>query len=302
MILKRHLSAVGLCLCLLSGPALAERDFTDYYTYYKVKSGDTLESIAAEHEVHIGAIEAMNRGRDLRAELSPGSFVCVPKPEAVEAEEPATPVKKKATRVRDEEVDEPEESPPRFDDVTEEELAYITSVATKGSRRLAPAYSAPRSRFIGADGRVTYIPSAKPKVKPQKDVPRRSLSSRQGRKIHKIVSMCRRYIGVPYVWGGESPGGFDCSGYVQYVFHKNGIRLPRTADIQYEVGQRVKTGQERPGDMVFFETYAPGASHVGVYLGNRFFIHASSSRGVTISSLDEEFFSARYLGARRKLR
>lgn len=115
----------------------------------------------------------------------------------------------------------------------------------------------------------------------------------------KLISTSMQYIGVPYVFGGTSPYGFDCSGFVQYVFAKVGVSLPRTADVQFEVGTPVSTTDLRPGDAVFFETYTYGASHVGIYIGDGNFIHASSSRGVTISSLGSAYYSSHYLGARR---
>jgi len=117
----------------------------------------------------------------------------------------------------------------------------------------------------------------------------------------RIISMSMDYLGVPYVFGGTSPYGFDCSGYVQYVFAKAGINLPRTADVQYEVGTPVSTAELIPGDLVFFETYTYGASHVGIYVGDGNFIHASSSRGVTVSSLGQAYYSSHYIGARRIL-
>jgi len=115
----------------------------------------------------------------------------------------------------------------------------------------------------------------------------------------RIVSISMDYIGVPYYFGGTTPSAFDCSGYVQYVFAQAGISLPRTADVQYEVGTPVSTTDLVPGDLVFFSTYTYGASHVGIYVGDSNFIHASSSRGVTISSLGEAYYSSRYIGARR---
>ena len=108
-----------------------------------------------------------------------------------------------------------------------------------------------------------------------------------------------RFLGVPYVFGGTGSTGFDCSGYVQHVFAMLGYHLPRTADAQYEVGKRVTGASMAPGDLVFFQTYASGPSHVGIYLGNDRFVHASSSHGVTVSSLHEAYWSARYLGAKR---
>lgn len=128
---------------------------------------------------------------------------------------------------------------------------------------------------------------------------RRSLSARRGRMVRGITSTATRFIGVPYRMGGTTSRAFDCSGFTQAVYRINGITLPRTADVQYNVGKRVPSGKEAPGDLVFFETYLPGASHCGIYLGNGKFIHASSSRGVTISSLSETYYRNRYLGAKR---
>jgi cell wall-associated NlpC family hydrolase len=114
-----------------------------------------------------------------------------------------------------------------------------------------------------------------------------------------LTHSAMRFVGVPYSFGGTTARGFDCSGYVQHVFAMLGVHLPRTADAQYIVGQKV--AQVEPGDLVFFQTYSPGASHVGIYLGKGNFVHSSSSRGVTVSALRESYWSARYLGAKRIL-
>ena len=107
-----------------------------------------------------------------------------------------------------------------------------------------------------------------------------------------------RFLGVPYVFGGTTANGFDCSGYVQHVFAMIGRHLPRTADAQFDVAHRIH-GTPKAGDLVFFQTYAAGASHVGISLGGDRFIHASSSHGVTVSSLHDRYWAARYLGAKR---
>lgn len=117
----------------------------------------------------------------------------------------------------------------------------------------------------------------------------------------EIVSRAAKYKGVPYVFGGTTTNGFDCSGYVQYVFKDCKAKLPRLADEQALQGIFVTQKQLRPGDLVFFTTYAPGASHVGIYAGDGQFWSASSSKGVILSSLKEEYWKQRYFGARRVL-
>lgn len=118
----------------------------------------------------------------------------------------------------------------------------------------------------------------------------------------RIVLTAQRYLGVPYVWGGTSPGGFDCSGFTQYVFALSGVGLPRTADMQFGVGIPVRYDQLQPGDLVYFSTYEPGPSHNGIYIGGEKFISATSSRGVAIDRLDSTYWGARYIGARRVIR
>lgn len=118
--------------------------------------------------------------------------------------------------------------------------------------------------------------------------------------VDAVIETAKQYMGVPYVWGGSTPAGFDCSGFTQYVLKQNGINIPRTAAEQYKSGISVMKSNLKVGDLVFFTTYKPGASHVGFYLGEGKFIHASSgSKQVTISSLDEKYFTERYIGARR---
>ncbi|WP_085522192.1 C40 family peptidase [Tuberibacillus sp. Marseille-P3662] len=112
-----------------------------------------------------------------------------------------------------------------------------------------------------------------------------------------IIADAKKYIGVPYKWSGESPSGFDCSGLTQYVFAQNGVDIPRTTSQQWSAGQSVSNRQ--PGDLVFFETYRDGPSHVGIYIGNSRFIQSGSSSGVKISNLDSSYWGSRYIGAKR---
>lgn len=117
-----------------------------------------------------------------------------------------------------------------------------------------------------------------------------------------LIATAKKYIGVKYVWGGSSPSGFDCSGFVQYVFKQHGISLNRTVVTQYQHGYAVSRNNLQPGDLVFFQnTYTTGLSHIGIYIGNGEFIHASSSQGVTISQLSNSYWSSHYHSARRVL-
>lgn len=118
-------------------------------------------------------------------------------------------------------------------------------------------------------------------------------------KVSDIIKTAKSYMGTPYVFGGTTPKGFDCSGYLQYVFQKQGISIPRTADEQYKLGLRTKSTKELvPGDLVFFETYEKGASHCGIYLGKDEFIHASTSKGVRIDALSNDYWKPRFLGGK----
>ena len=111
-----------------------------------------------------------------------------------------------------------------------------------------------------------------------------------------VVSIALQYLGVPYVWGGASPSGFDCSGLTMYAYAKVGVYLPHNAAMQYGMGTPVSRSQLAPGDLVFFS----GLSHVGMYIGGGRFVHAPHTGDVVkISSLSEYWYSATYVGARR---
>ena len=124
------------------------------------------------------------------------------------------------------------------------------------------------------------------------------LFTRTARIANTLTRSALRFLGTPYVFGGTTGYGFDCSGYVQHVYAMLGVHLPRTADAQYYAGRRT-VGGIKTGDLVFFQTYEPGPSHVGIYLGHGHFAHASSSHGVMVSSLSDSYWSARYIGAKR---
>jgi cell wall-associated NlpC family hydrolase len=108
--------------------------------------------------------------------------------------------------------------------------------------------------------------------------------------------------GAPYRNGGSDPGGFDCSGFVKYVFGQNGVAVPRTVTDQYRAGRQVPGPQVEPGDLLFFSTVGPGASHVGIAIGGDEFVHAPSSTGeVRVERMSASYWATRFVGARRVL-
>ncbi|MFV2049822.1 NlpC/P60 family protein [Metabacillus litoralis] len=115
----------------------------------------------------------------------------------------------------------------------------------------------------------------------------------------QFIQESKKYLGVPYLFGGITPSGFDCSGYINYVLKEYGYSVPRTAADMYASSNLTKVSKPEVGDLVFFTTYKPGASHAGIYIGNSEFVHASSSKGISVSKLDESYWNTRYLGAKR---
>lgn len=108
--------------------------------------------------------------------------------------------------------------------------------------------------------------------------------------------------GAPYRNGGSDPAGFDCSGFVAYVFGQNGVAVPRTVTAQFHAGRQVAGAQLEPGDLVFFSTVSPGASHVGIAIGGDEFVHAPSSTGeVRVERMSAPYWATRFVGARRVL-
>jgi cell wall-associated NlpC family hydrolase len=160
------------------------------------------------------------------------------------------------------------------------------------SRRPSPV-----SRRVGAPraGRVSGTPppaSATPAPAPADPRPVATLE--------RLIATALTFKGTPYRNGGSTPAGFDCSGFVQYVFARHGQSLPREVNQQFKVGERVDRDDVQPGDLVFFQTVSQGASHVGIAIGPGEFVHAPSSRGVVrVERYTIDYWARRWVGARR---
>ncbi|MEE2658333.1 MAG: C40 family peptidase [Candidatus Latescibacterota bacterium] len=130
----------------------------------------------------------------------------------------------------------------------------------------------------------------------------RAFRTGDNRRLLKVV---KGYLEVPYLWGGTTRAGMDCSGLTRAVYREAyGLELPRTSKQMYALGRPVsRSSGLKPGDLVFFRISdsGPGVSHVGIYVGDDRFAHASSSRGGVIDELSQTYFTQRYVGARRIL-
>lgn len=146
---------------------------------------------------------------------------------------------------------------------------------------------------------ATNLPTKQPPLKENQLKIKDTKPFVDAKQVPSIIKKAKSYIGVPYKFGGTTPKGFDCSGYIQYVFGQYKYQLPRAADTQYNIGQKVTKTNLREGDLVFFSTYEKGASHCGIYVGKNQFIHASTSKGIRIDSLNDVYWQPRYLGAKR---
>jgi cell wall-associated NlpC family hydrolase len=117
---------------------------------------------------------------------------------------------------------------------------------------------------------------------------------------HTLIEIAEGLRGKPYRYGGGTPKGFDCSGFVHYAYSKAGLSIPRTTGEQYRIAQRLSISEARPGDLLFFRINSRKLKHVGLYMGNRRFIHASTSkRRIAEASLDDPYWDKRLLGVGR---
>ena len=119
----------------------------------------------------------------------------------------------------------------------------------------------------------------------------------------QVADLAQQYVGSRYVWGGTGPNGFDCTGFVMYVYGQFGVSMPHNEAGQLNSGTRVSADELQPGDvLVFANTYRAGLSHVGIYVGEGQFVHAvDEAHGVMVSNLWDAYWSPRFVGASRTI-
>jgi len=249
------------------------KEKTEYYT---VKKGDSLASISKKYSVSIEEIKENNNLRSVK--LKPGQQLLV------KSVGPKTYVVKKGDNLY---------RIARKFDIEVEELKNINGFETDALKPGQIIYLEPEEEVD-----ETTLPEAQI----QKDIKETSASEElidMGMR-DKLILFAKKLINIPYRFGGNNLFGIDCSGFVQKVYGMIGINLPRSARQQFQEGDPIDKAELSIGDLVFFRTYAPFPSHVGIYLGDDLFIHASSvKKRVSIDNLTTPFYLKRFIGAKR---
>ena len=249
---------------------------------YTVAKGDTLWLIAKRHKVSVDELRKLNK-------LKKGQYLRKGMKLVVGYEEaPAT-----KTAVAKKSVKKPVRTAKKESPKKKSKVAKAQKSEKKKTRVARKSRSKKRSRR-SADRRIQKALAA--------------LNGKSGGRSrggdYNVIRVAKRYLGRRYVWGAEGPNSFDCSGFTQYVMRKSkGVRLPRVSRKQAYYGKYVSRSQLRPGDLIFFDTSRRRrgyVNHVGIYIGNGKFIHASSARHrVVITSLNSPFYRARFKWGRR---
>lgn len=254
---------------------------------YTVQAGDTLSVIARAKHVSVESIVTANKLADPNR-LSIGQSLIIP-----------------GTFGTAEEKIQSSPTP-----ITEKNLVKQYKVKPGDTLSgIARSIGVPMNRIIAANkltcpdklsvGQVLVIlPGGGNNVASRSDIRRHQVESNDP--VPEIIEYARTLIGSPYSYSAAGPNSFDCSGFTMTVFSQVGIDLPHSSSLQANKGQVVEKGDLIPGDLVFFRTSGKSISHVGIYIGDGDFIHASSSeRKVVIEPLNSNYFASRYVTARR---
>lgn len=312
------LTALALCCGLLlggPGPASAQTDpdASDeavaqlesglhqqaagrFYELYQVRPGDTVENIAARFGISPDRIRTLNRV-SASAQPNPGRAIAIPITHPRSPETPA-PAPEPASR----------DLQPRYAVVTaitpirarpDSPNAEVLYQPDLGAQLIVVAEQAYYWGVVMVDGSTGWIPKTSAQLTDQTIDPDTLDTMLKGGRPD-IVQEAFRYLGTPYRYGGHLPYNIDCSLLVQTVFASCGLRLPRTANAQYDHGQPVNSSNLLPGDRLYFVSKSGRVNHTGIYIGGGRFIHASSRRGrVAVDKLAEPMYRTRFAGARR---
>ena len=281
--MKRLLTAIVGLAVLAAIPVVSLADAT-----HVVRKGDTLGKIARAHHVSVATIQAANGLEGTH--LSVGTKLVLPGGKAHSKRRKASEGKGKPVIVRE---STPAEEPPPG--------AQLSLADPQGSTPSTHAWKPPTEAELAELARPSKAAdTVAPAIAAAPDAPEARKADESIK--DRLLRVARRMLAVPYRFGGTTLWGLDCSGFVQKTFAFLNLDLPRSAREQFREGAKVAKADLSPGDLVFFRTYAEYPSHVGIYLGDNRFVHASSrERKVTVESLDTPYYVKRYIGAKRML-
>ncbi len=266
--------------------------------YHVVRPGDTLWSVASRHGISVSQLQAANRLPNPDA-LRLGQTLVIPSRGAPAAAPAPAPTPSRTVAVTY--VVRPGDT--LWSIAAHYRVSVDAIVAASGLRNPDALWLGQRLRVpvpATQAGAVPAAPKTAATLPPGRTLAQNAIPSRGAKWGSALLATAGRLVGVRYRWGGISPRGFDCSGFINYVMRAVGVSLPRTTFAMWQSGRSVPRDQLKVGDVVFFETVSPGPSHAGIYIGNNQFIQSSSGFGrVTVTSLDYRYYKSRYLGARR---
>lgn len=271
MIRKKLMKRLFVVIAVLLG--FAAYSYAD--VNHTIKKGDTLSRISKKYKVSVQEIRELNNLKKT-AKLKPGQKLTVkktgPKTYTVKKGENIYRIAKKLNL--------------DVDDLKDFNLLDSDKLKVGQKLLLEPE---PETETAQAVNLVEEIK----KLSESEELANMNMSDR-------LILFARKFLDIPYKFGGNSIMGIDCSAYVQKVYSLIGIELPRSARLQFNEGEAIDRDSLSMGDLVFFRTYASFPSHVGIYLGNDLFIHASSkSRKVSINSLNTPYYFRRFIGGKR---
>lgn len=273
---------------------------------YVVEEGDTLADIAARFKVDLGPIIDFNQLTDADI-VRPGDKLIVPGARIELPGSQPTPEPERPSVVDPDEIEE------LVDDSTPASLAEAEDAPDLTA---ADGEETPVTRASDADEEPSATVEEEPAARAPQGAQQRATVGAPAPSVDEeaalaesgdaslgetIAALALKYLGRPYVFGGSSPSGFDCSGFVWYVLKQSGTPVSRGLFGQYSSGSHPRLSQLQPGDLVFFEnTYMPGLSHNGIYLGGGKFVHAvDEASGVAVSDINDSYWASRYYGATR---
>lgn len=311
----QHIVRLGLIAPLVSLMVAASAQQTITYT---VKPGDSLYTIAHRHGLRLPDLLAANNLRNPHA-LQIGDKIKIPVKGNVRSAAAKPTARSNAPASGWAEINR--------------DRINIRSAPNTSARRITIVDRWTKAQVLGRqgdwsrirlqDGRTGWVlgqylsPTKPPQTRQVANTPSTHKQAKQSAAVRNpsraqamasaasgeppsVVRRALGYLGSRYSYGGSGARGFDCSGFTAYIYRQHGIRLPHNSAAQYRVGKPVSRSELRPGDLVFFRTRGNRISHVGIYMGNGKFVHASSARGrVRIDTLNSGYYHQRYVGARR---